>query len=67
MTVFKPGDKVTTSERGWWNGQQVVHKVFKKGLRVEGCKLTIPFYRVRHGHSKTWEDVQAKFGDVWYK
>ena len=65
--IFNVGDKVTVQDGGWWNGKGVVRKVLKSGIRLENIKHTIPFHQARQGHSKTWNEVQAKFGSVWYK
>lgn len=64
---FKIGDKVTISDGGWWDGKGIIRKILKSGIRLEGSTNTIPFNEVRLGHSKTWEQVQSKFGSVWYK
>ncbi len=66
MTI-KVGDKVTISDGCWWTGNGIIRKIFKKGVRVENSNLTIPFHKVRLGHSETWEQVQSKFGAVWYR
>ncbi len=59
-------DKVTISDGRWWEGDKVIHSIYKKGIKTSKETPIISFHQVRLGHSKTWEEVQSKFGSVWY-
>lgn len=65
--AFKKGDQVTTSDGAWWDGEAIVKTMYTHQVKLEGYAHSLPLDQVRAGHSKSWEEVQSKFGAAWYQ